>query len=216
MITQSVGVPRRTNVRLARLRARAAARAASSSARRRDWFFSGATTQTSEEISSAMRRRTSMPSAPMPSSLVTRMRMRQAAFSIIGEAAHVGAQRLGDDDRAVGLLVVLEHGDQRAADREAGAVERVHEARVLGALRRDSARSCAAPGSRRRPSRRRSRGRRPGPAATPRCRRSSARQSPCRRCTAAMVRNGRPEALQHFLGAARSCARARRGSARAW
>src|SRR5262249_38311504 len=53
----------------------------------------------------------------------------------LGEAAHVGAQHLGNDHRAVRLLVVLEHGDERASDREAGAVERVHEARVLAALR---------------------------------------------------------------------------------
>src|SRR4051812_40244318 len=42
-----------------------------------------------------------------------------------GDAVHVAAQHLRDQDRAVGLLVVLHHRDQRAADRDAGAVQRV-------------------------------------------------------------------------------------------
>ncbi len=47
-----------------------------------------------------------------------------------GQAAHVGAQRVGDDDGAVGLLVVLEDRDERAADGESRAVQRVHELRL--------------------------------------------------------------------------------------
>ena len=41
--------------------------------------------------------------------------------------AHPRPQHLGHDDRAVGLLVVLQHGDQAAADGDGGAVERVDE-----------------------------------------------------------------------------------------
>ena len=129
-------------------------------------------------------------------------------------AAHVGHQRVGDGDGAVGLLVVLQDGDQRAADGEAGAVERVH---VLGlaALAADSARPCAAPGSRRTPSTTRSRDRCSAPAATPRCRRSSARQSPCRRCTAAWC-DRRARAASALPRRTPSCARARPRSAPAW
>ncbi len=85
---------------------------------------------------------------------------------------------------AVLVLVVLQHRDQRAADRDAGAVQRVDEARALAVARAGSGRPCGAPGNRRRPSRTRSRDRRSGRAARPRCRRSCARRSPCRRCTA--------------------------------
>src|SRR5262249_1430004 len=44
----------------------------------------------------------------------------------------------GDRDRAVLLLISLRHGDQRAADRDARAVERVHVANlaVLAAIAR--------------------------------------------------------------------------------
>ena len=56
---------------------------------------------------------------------------RSCGFLDLLEAAHVGDERVGDDDRAVGLLVVLQDRDQRAPDREAGAVERVHVAQVL-------------------------------------------------------------------------------------
>ena len=64
------------------------------------------------------------------------------------DAAHIGLQHRRDRDAAVLVLIVLQDRDERAADREAGAVERVHEARALARLRRDSARSCAAPGNR--------------------------------------------------------------------
>ena len=43
------------------------------------------------------------------------------------DATHVRTQRRGDRHAAVGLLVVLEHGDDRAADGEPGAVERRDE-----------------------------------------------------------------------------------------
>src|SRR5688572_26982038 len=48
--------------------------------------------------------------------------------------ARVGAERLRDPHRAVGLLVVLEQRDQRARDRHGGAVERVDELVLLAAL----------------------------------------------------------------------------------
>src|SRR5438874_11378154 len=43
------------------------------------------------------------------------------------EAIRVGPQRGRNRHAAVGVLIVLQHGDERAADREAGAVERVTE-----------------------------------------------------------------------------------------
>src|SRR6185295_15941215 len=46
------------------------------------------------------------------------------------EASEVGAEGVGQEDGAVGLLVVLEDGDERPADGEARAVERVEEARL--------------------------------------------------------------------------------------
>ena len=39
---------------------------------------------------------------------------------------HVGLQRLRNAHRAVGLLVVFQHGHQRAAHGQTGAVQRVH------------------------------------------------------------------------------------------
>ena len=98
-------------------------------------------------------------------------------------AAHVGLQRVGHVDAAVGALVVLQHGDQRAADREAGAVQRVHE---LGLALRVAKARLHAP----RLERFAVRARRDlairvlRRAATPRGRRSSPRRSRCRRCTA--------------------------------
>src|SRR5262245_45789501 len=82
----------------------------------------------------------------MPSSLVTRIRgrfckARGAAGSTIDgqalETTHVGSNRARQQYAAVGLLAVLEQGDQGAADREAGTVQRVHEpglALALGAI----------------------------------------------------------------------------------
>ena len=43
-----------------------------------------------------------------------------------------GRSAAGTTTRAVLLLVVLEDRDQRAADREARAVQRVHELRLAG------------------------------------------------------------------------------------
>lgn len=43
--------------------------------------------------------------------------------------AHIGTERIGDGDAAVLLLVILDHGDQTAADSDAGAVEGVDELR---------------------------------------------------------------------------------------
>src|SRR5688572_4652788 len=41
------------------------------------------------------------------------------------EAVHVRAERMRDRDAAVGLLVILEDGDERAADRQTRAVQGV-------------------------------------------------------------------------------------------
>src|SRR5260370_34731380 len=47
-----------------------------------------------------------------------------------GEAAHMGLQRGRDIDAAIGALIVLQHRDQRATEREPGAIERTHELRL--------------------------------------------------------------------------------------
>ena len=44
--------------------------------------------------------------------------------------SHVLSQNLRHDDRPILLLIVLEHGDPRAPDREAGTIERMHKLRL--------------------------------------------------------------------------------------
>src|SRR5690606_15257727 len=105
---------------------------------------SGATIHTSSESARAMPARMARPGASTPSSLVSRMRGAMSAPADRGEAAHIGAQRLGDQHRAVLLLVVLEDGDEAAAHRHARAVERVHIAGGLPLARRTIARLHAA------------------------------------------------------------------------
>src|SRR5437763_4226038 len=110
---------------------------------------SGATTQTSLHSERATSSKVRSPVALIPS--LFEMRMRAFAKSIgrsnIGtddlEPAHIGTQCLGHRDGAVTLLVILEHSDQRATDREARSVERMHEARPLP-FRRPKARLHAA------------------------------------------------------------------------
>src|SRR5437868_3830820 len=110
------------------------------------WLNSGATTQTSLDSCPATSTSASRPGAWMPSSLVTRMRVRARSGSFTSPTsrrgarndllpAHVGPQRRGDGHRAVLVLVVLQHRDQGAADGEARAVERMHETRALGLFR---------------------------------------------------------------------------------
>src|SRR5438270_13860455 len=83
---------------------------------------SGATTQTSLQTERATSSKVRSPVASIPSSFERRMRAfaRSIGRSNIGaddlESAHIGTQRLGHDDRAVALLIILEHGNQRAAD----------------------------------------------------------------------------------------------------
>ena len=59
-----------------------------------------------------------------------------------------GRSTSGIENRAVGLLIVFQDGDQRAADGDGGAVERVDEVRALLALDAGSGCSAAGPGSR--------------------------------------------------------------------
>ena len=128
--------------------------------------------------------------------------------------AHVGAQRLGHDDGAVGLLVVLEDGNQRAADGEARAVQRVRRARLLRALAAGTGCRRAAPGTPRCCCRTRSRDTCSAPAARPRCRRSwptakpmsPVHSSTCGRAARAAAARARRR---------RSAPRARRTTARA-
>ena len=56
-----------------------------------------------------------------------RRRRRSARREREAIGADEGAERLRDPDAAVLLLVLLEDRDQRAPDRQPGAVERVHE-----------------------------------------------------------------------------------------
>src|SRR4051812_40257708 len=51
------------------------------------------------------------------------------------DTAHIGPQCLGDQDRTVRLLIIFPDRHQRAANRKARAVERVHKARGLLAVR---------------------------------------------------------------------------------
>src|SRR5689334_669535 len=46
------------------------------------------------------------------------------------QPAHIGLQHVRHRDRAILLLIGLHHGDQRAANRSAGAVQRMHEMRL--------------------------------------------------------------------------------------
>ena len=50
-------------------------------------------------------------------------------------ASHVGAQHLGYHDAAIGLLIVLQDADERARQRQARAVQRVHELDVFAVAR---------------------------------------------------------------------------------
>src|ERR1700722_10962203 len=134
MMTQSVGVPLIANRRSSTVRMRSGS-LSESECETPDWSNSGATTQTSSESARAISLHTSSPGALMPSSLVTRMRMLDSGLPDRLHAAHVRHQRVRHRDRPVTLLVGLHHGDQRAADRDARAVQCVHvaNAAVLGA-----------------------------------------------------------------------------------
>src|SRR5262249_2962855 len=84
---------------------------------------SGATTQTSSESSRAIFSKTWMPGERIPSSFEIRIRhlSRLIGSAILSDrllSTHIGVQRLGDHDSAVGGLKVLEDRDQGAADRE--------------------------------------------------------------------------------------------------
>src|SRR5258708_15330001 len=62
----------------------------------------------------------------------TQVRLLLARFDSL--EGHVGAEHVGHDEAAVGLLVVLEQENEGAADRARGAVERVHERGAVDAL----------------------------------------------------------------------------------
>src|SRR6185437_15545580 len=142
--TQSVGVPSTAK------RRRPTCRTRSGRCKVSEWLAplcscSGATTHTSRLSWRATRSSSLSPGALMPSSL--QMRMRARARSMPGglragstialqdfETAEIGPERCGKNDRAVGLLVIFEHGDERAPNSEARAVERVDEARALARL----------------------------------------------------------------------------------
>src|SRR5215469_5689350 len=135
IITQSVGVPV-TAKRCASISRNRSGRDSVRECEAPDCSLSGATTQTSSVSACAMRSATARPGAWIPSSLVTRMRIALTALLRDPfEAAHIGAQRLGDGNGAVALLIILHDRHDRAADGEAGAVQRMDEARLLGAFR---------------------------------------------------------------------------------
>src|SRR5687767_10480712 len=106
-----------------------------------DCSVSGAITHTWGESARAIFSSASRPAAWIPSSLVTRMviglpsrlpRGSSAIGSDMVEAPHIGAQRMRDAHAAIGLLVVLENGDHRAADGEGRSIEGVN---IAGAAR---------------------------------------------------------------------------------
>ena len=65
----------------------------------------------------------------MPSRLGTPLRRRRNPVN-----SHVWAQDIGDQDRAVCLLIIFDDSDPSAADGEAGAVERVNKVALATAL----------------------------------------------------------------------------------
>src|SRR5690554_5723165 len=105
---------------------------------------SGATTHTSSESVRAIFSSSSRPVAWMPSSLLMRMRAFDRSIGPLAIdangllSAEVGSERRRHGDRAVSSLIILQDGDQRAADGDAGAVQRVHEARALLAGRAEA------------------------------------------------------------------------------
>ena len=52
------------------------------------------------------------------------------------QAAHVGAQCRRNGDAAIGVLVVLQNGDQRPAHRQPGTVQRMHSSVLPLSLRK--------------------------------------------------------------------------------
>ena len=99
------------------------------------WSVSGATTQTSSESWRAIALQ-GLQARRMDAVVVgAEDAHAQACVSMRVEAAHVGLERRRDRDAAVLVLVVLQDRDERAADRDAGAVEGVDEARALAVLR---------------------------------------------------------------------------------
>src|SRR5262245_15491582 len=121
MITQSVGVPF-TAKRCSPISRRRKGSLSDSECDTPDWSYSGATTHTSSDSARAISSQASSPAAWMPSSLVMRMRMLLDHL----HPAHVGLQRVRHRDRAALLLIGLHDGDQRTADRDPRAVQRVH------------------------------------------------------------------------------------------
>src|SRR5262245_40724560 len=153
MITQSVGVPFTAKRRSPISRSRSGS-LSESECDTPDWSNSGAITHTSSDSARPISAQTSSPSEWMPSSLVMRMRMardagvRRTDRATCSErastvrsglscamssrslddlhATHIALQYVRHRDRAALLLVGLHHGDERAADGDPGAVERVH------------------------------------------------------------------------------------------
>src|SRR5262249_1226598 len=112
MMTQSVGVPLMAKRRSSTARMRSGS-LSDSECETPDWSNSGATTQTSSDSPRGISAQTSRPGALMPSSLVTRMRIRSDLLRLdyLG-AAHVGLEFLRHRDRAIVLLIGLHHRDQ--------------------------------------------------------------------------------------------------------
>src|SRR5262249_15307996 len=123
--TQSAGVPWTAKRRSSRRRSLIGL-ASESECEAPDCSTSGATIHTSSVRVRAIVSSVSSPSAWMPSSLVTRTVRGGSAIGANDLAAvHIGAKRVRDQDRAVGPLVILEHGDEGPPDRQARAGEGV-------------------------------------------------------------------------------------------
>src|ERR1700730_15780769 len=122
-MTQSVGVPFTAKCRSEILRRRNGSLRVSEWATP-DWSYSGATTKISSDRVLAMRSMRARPGAYMPSSLVIRMRIRaDSSFRDCFDPAHIDAQCLRHGDGTVGVLIIFQNRDKRAANRDGRTIE---------------------------------------------------------------------------------------------
>src|SRR6266851_2997463 len=218
--TQSVGVPSSANLASLTSRQRIG-RDSDSEWPAPLWLTSGATTQTSLESWVAISIKASRPGAWMPSSLVTRMRALASSAGFTcgprdrgSSSAHpcrVAAPRESSPSRLRSGSSPAPRsgcGRRRGPSRSACARSACPPYFLWGLPWTGSARPCGGPDSHRSWSSWKSRDRRSGRAARPRCRRSCAKPAPCRRRTARWY--GRQCRVASALPRrGRSCARVR-------
>src|ERR1700722_18513579 len=64
--------------------------------------------------------------------IATRAPRSKRASLQLSRSAHVGRKHGRNDDTAILLLIILQDGDERASDGDAGPVQRVHRLRLAG------------------------------------------------------------------------------------